>query len=246
MNRREVMLSSLAATAVLAAPAAFRPGRAFAQDAMPGSQTAPFTLPELPYGFDALGPVIDAETMELHHGKHHQTYVDNLNAAVEADAELEGLTLEEIVASAGTRTPAVRNNGGGHWNHSFFWELMAAEGERGEASPELTEAIDAVFGSMDEFKSEFQTAGTGRFGSGWAWLIVDADGGLAITSTPNQDNPLMDVAETPGTPIIGNDVWEHAYYLTYRNRRAEYLAAWWDVVNWTKVSQHYAAALAAR
>ncbi|MCG6115650.1 MAG: superoxide dismutase [Mesorhizobium sp.] len=218
---------------------------AFAQEDA-GATTAPFSLPELPYATDALDPVIDAETMELHHGKHHQSYVDTLNEAVEADDALADMTLEELVALAGSLSDEVRNNAGGHWNHSFFWQLMAPEDDSGEPSEDFAGAIDAVFGSMDEFKSAFEEAGTGQFGSGWAWLVVDGNGQLAITSTPNQDNPLMDVAEVPGTPILGNDVWEHAYYLSYNNRRAEYLSSWWDVVNWEQVSTNYAEALAAQ
>ncbi|WP_279481418.1 superoxide dismutase [Aureimonas sp. SK2] len=208
------------------------------------AQTEPFSLPELGYGYDALAPAIDAKTMELHHSKHHQAFVTTLNNAAKDDPQLAGQSVEELVATAGQRPAAIRNNAGGHWNHTFFWQIMAPEGQRGEPSPELAAAIDETFGSMDEFKKAFQTAGTGRFGSGWAWLIVDSDKKLAITSTPNQDNPLMDVAETRGTPVLGNDVWEHAYYLTYNNRRADYLSAWWDVVNWTKVSENYAQALA--
>lgn len=215
---------------------------AFAQDAA----TGPFSLPELPYAFDALEPVIDAETMELHLTRHQQSFVDNLNAAVEdgtipADAELE-----DLVATAGSQPTGVRNNAGGHWNHSFFWTLMAPEGERGEASDELSAAIDAVYGSMDEFKAAFEEAGAGRFGSGWVWLIVNEAGQLEITSTPNQDNPLMDVAEVRGQPVIGNDVWEHAYYLSYNNRRAEYLSSWWDIVDWAQVSENYNEAIAAQ
>ncbi|WP_185983755.1 superoxide dismutase [Aureimonas mangrovi] len=237
---RKAALSALFATAALtAAPASAQE----AEDV--GATTAPFTLPDLPYATDALVPAIDAETMEIHHGRHHQAYVDNLNEAVETDDALSAMTLEELVAGAGTLPDAVRNNAGGHWNHSFFWQLMAPEGERGEASPELAEAIDTAFGSMEEFQTAFEEAGAGQFGSGWAWLIVDPDGNLAVTSTPNQDNPLMDVAEEPGTPIMGNDVWEHAYYITYRNARPDYLSAWWDVVNWEQVSQNYAAAVEA-
>lgn len=208
------------------------------------AQSEPFSLPALPYAYDALAPVIDAKTMELHHSKHHQAFVTALNAAAKSDPALANVSVEDLVATAGQRSPAIRNNAGGHWNHTFFWQIMAPEADRGEPSPELTAAINEVYGSMDEFKKAFQAAGTGRFGSGWAWLIVDGDKKLAITSTPNQDNPLMDVAETRGTPVLGNDVWEHAYYLTYNNRRADYLSAWWDVVNWTKVSENYANALA--
>ncbi len=224
--------AALMAGALLAAPA--------------GAQEAePFSLPELPYAYDALEPTIDAETMELHHDKHHRTFVDNLNAAAEEDPTLGETELEDILANASERPAGIRNSAGGHWNHTFFWELMAPEGERGEPSAELAEAIDASFGSLDEFKEDFQAAGAARFGSGWAWLIVNEAGELEITSTPNQDNPLMDVAETQGTPVLGNDVWEHAYYLTYNNRRAEYLSSWWDVVNWGQVSENYADAVAA-
>lgn len=203
-----------------------------------------FTLPDLPYAADALAPAIDAETMELHHGKHHQAYVTNLNKAIAAGDAPAGTSLEDLVANAGTFTPAIRNNAGGHWNHTFFWETMAPMGEGGEMSAELEEAITTVFGSTDEFRTQFQDAGAARFGSGWVWLIVNEDDELEITSTPNQDNPLMDVAETPGTPLMGNDVWEHAYYLTYKNVRADYLSAWWDVVDWTEVSARYEEALA--
>lgn len=212
---------------------------ALAQDA-----EGPFTLPDLPYAHDALAPVIDAETMELHHGRHHQTYVDNLNAAVAEGAVADDLTLEEIVGAAGTYPDAVRNNAGGHWNHSFFWRIMAPTGEGGAPSEELLVAIEAVYGSLQSFQEAFEEAGADQFGSGWVWLIVNDSDELEITTTPNQDNPLMDVAEVRGTPILGNDVWEHAYYLTYNNRRADYLSSWWDVVNWEEVSAHYAEALA--
>lgn len=202
-----------------------------------------FSLPDLPYAADALDPVITAETMDLHHGKHHQSYVTNLNAAIAEGAAPAGLAIEELVANAGTYPAAIRNNAGGHWNHSFFWESMAPKAETGEMSPALTEAVTTSFGSDAAFREAFEKAGTGRFGSGWVWLIVNGDNKLEITSTPNQDNPLMDVAEVKGTPILGNDVWEHAYYLTYQNRRADYLGAWWDVVNWDTVSKRYEAAL---
>lgn len=238
--------SPAAFAVALLASSTFLTSAAVGQTSDLGSATAPFTLPELPYATNALEPAIDAETMELHHGRHHQSYVDNLNDAVEQDAALSTLTLDELVASAGGLSDAVRNNAGGHWNHSFFWRLMAAEDDRGEPSDELSEAIDVVFGSMDEFKEAFEEAGARRFGSGWAWLIVTEDNQLAVTSTPNQDNPLMDVANPRGTPILGNDVWEHAYYLTYNNRRPEYLSAWWDVVNWNEVSRNYADAIAQR
>ncbi|MFZ5977020.1 MAG: superoxide dismutase [Hydrotalea sp. AMD] len=198
-----------------------------------------FTLPALPYAYDALEPFIDTATMQFHYGKHHQTYLDNLNKAI-AGTPHEGKSLEELVAAAGTISPAVRNNGGGHWNHSFFWEILAPKAG-GTPTGDLTKAIDAAFGSFDAFKEKFANAGMTRFGSGWAWLIVK-DGKLEISSTPNQDNPLMDVAEVKGQPILGVDVWEHAYYLKYQNRRAEYLSAFWNVVNWQKVAEHYAKA----
>ncbi len=204
----------------------------------------PFTLAPLPYATDALDPVINKATMELHHGKHHQAYVNNLNNAVAGNAKLSKLTLEELVAKAGKHSTAVRNNAGGHWNHTFFWNIMGPADKSGTPSPELLKAINEEFGSLDELKAAFNKAGLARFGSGWSWLIVDKKGKLVVTTTPNQDNPLMDVAETRGTPILGNDLWEHAYYLQYNNRRGDYLGAWWQVVNWDAVSQHYAKAVA--
>jgi len=198
-----------------------------------------FTLPSLPYAFDALEPYIDTTTMQIHHGKHHQAYVDNLNKAI-AGTPNENKSLEELVKAAGSISPAVRNNGGGHWNHSFFWQILAPKAG-GNPGGNLASAIDSAFGSFDGFKEKFNNAGMTRFGSGWAWLIVK-DGKLEISSTPNQDNPLMDVAEVKGSPILGVDVWEHAYYLKYQNKRAEYLGAFWNVVNWSKVAEHFAAA----
>ena len=198
-----------------------------------------FTLPSLPYAHDALEPHIDAETMKIHHGKHHQAYVDNLNKAL-AGTEHEQKSLEEIVKIAGSISPAVRNNGGGHWNHTFFWEILGPNAG-GEPRGSIAEAINSTFGSFEAFKEKFNTAGATRFGSGWAWLIVK-DGKLEVISTPNQDNPLMDIAEVKGTPVLGVDVWEHAYYLKYQNRRPEYLSAFWNAVNWTKVEELYNAA----
>lgn len=195
-----------------------------------------FTLPPLPYGFDALEPHIDSQTMQIHHGKHHQAYVDNLNKAI-AGTEHENKSLEELIASAGKISPAVRNNGGGHWNHSFFWEILGPKAG-GQPSGKLADAINQTFGSLDGLKEKINAAGTTRFGSGWAWLIVK-DGKLEVTSTPNQDNPLMDVAEVKGKPILGIDVWEHAYYLKYQNRRPEYLTNIWNVINWNKVAEHF-------
>jgi Fe-Mn family superoxide dismutase len=197
-----------------------------------------FTLPALPFAHDALEPHIDTLTMQIHHGKHHQAYVDNLNKAI-AGTPHEGKTLEALVASAGSISPAVRNNGGGHWNHTFFWESLAP-GAGGVPTGALGEAIDAAFGSYEAFKEKFSAAGMTRFGSGWAWLLL-REGKLEISSTPNQDNPLMDVAEVKGVPLLGVDVWEHAYYLKYQNRRADYLSAFWSVVNWSKVAERFQA-----
>ena len=194
----------------------------------------------LPYAYDALEPYIDAKTMEIHYGKHHQAYFNNLTKAV-AGTELEGQPLEALFAKMGQLPPVVRNNGGGHWNHTFFWKSMAPQAG-GAPDGELGAAIAKAFGSFDEFKKQFEAAAVGRFGSGWAWLSVGADGALFISSTPNQDNPLMDVAEKRGTPILGLDVWEHAYYLKYQNLRASYASAFWNVVNWPEVAKRYAAA----
>lgn len=195
-----------------------------------------FTLAPLPFAYEALEPHIDTETMKIHHDKHHQAYVDNLNKAV-AGTENENKTIEELVKAAGTISPAVRNNGGGHWNHTFFWDSLK-NNEGAKPTGKLAASIDAAFGSFDAFKEKFNAAGTTRFGSGWAWLNVN-DGKLEVSSTPNQDNPLMDVAEVKGTPILGCDVWEHAYYLKYQNKRPAYLEAFWNVVNWDKVAERF-------
>ena len=196
-----------------------------------------FELPKLPYDYKALEPHIDARTMEIHHTKHHQTYVNNLNAAIEKAPELQGKSLDDLMRGINSvpesvRT-AVRNNGGGHWNHSLFWQIMGP-GKGGEPSGKLADAINGAFGDFSKFKEQFAAAGTGRFGSGWAWLINDG-GKLSITSTPNQDNPLMEGK----TAILGLDVWEHAYYLKYQNKRPDYIAAWWNVVNWDAVAERY-------
>ena len=201
-----------------------------------------FTLPPLPYSFDALEPHIDAKTMEIHHGKHHQAYVTNLNAAIDKAPELQNKSIEDLLknvnsAPEAVRT-AVRNNGGGHWNHSLFWKLMAPKAG-GEPSGALGDAIKSSFGGFDKFKEQFAAAGTGRFGSGWAWLLKDG-AKLSITSTPNQDNPLMD-GKAPSSVLLGLDVWEHAYYLKYQNRRPDYIAAWWNVVNWSEVATRFGA-----
>lgn len=198
-----------------------------------------FTLPPLPYAYEALEPHIDKLTMQIHHDKHHQAYVDNLNKAL-AGTDNETKSLDDLIKVSGSISPAVRNNGGGHWNHTFFWEILAANAG-GAPTGKLAQAIDEAFGSFDAFKEKFSTAGMTRFGSGWAWLIVK-DGKLEVSSTPNQDNPLMDVAEVKGTPVLGVDVWEHAYYLKYQNKRADYLAAFWNVVNWSKCTERFEAA----
>lgn len=199
-----------------------------------------FELPKLNYSFDALEPHIDAQTMEIHHGKHHAGYVAKLNAAVEG-TEAQNMPLEEIMKNISKFSTAIRNNGGGHFNHSLFWTIMSPNGG-GQPSGELAKAIDNRFGSFDNFKKEFSDAAATRFGSGWAWLIVDHNRQLAVTSTPNQDNPVMDIAEVKGKPILGIDVWEHAYYLKYQNRRPEYISAFFNVINWEKINENFAAA----
>jgi Fe-Mn family superoxide dismutase len=201
-----------------------------------------FELPPLPYAYDALTPSIDEETMHLHHDKHHAAYVNNLNTATEgtpfADMSIDELVRNLNMVPDDKRT-AVRNNGGGHYNHSMFWEIMRPGGG-GAPQGQIAQAIDDAFGGFDALKTEFNKAGVGRFGSGWVWVIIGSDGKLAIVSTPNQDNPLMSgIVETTGYPVFGNDVWEHAYYLKYQNRRPEYLDAWWNTVNWDAINQRY-------
>lgn len=195
-----------------------------------------FELPKLSYEYAALEPNIDARTMEIHHSKHHQAYVNNLNAALTGSAD-EGKSLEQLMANMSKLSPAVRNNGGGHYNHSLFWEIMGPNAG-GAPTGELADAINQAFGSFDKFKEDFAKAGATRFGSGWAWLIKH-DGKLAVTSTPNQDNPMMDLADVKGFPILALDVWEHAYYLHYQNRRPDYISAWWNTVNWNVVADRF-------
>ncbi|MFC0343576.1 superoxide dismutase [Epilithonimonas hispanica] len=194
-----------------------------------------FELPKLGYAYDALEPTIDAKTMEIHHSKHHQAYVDNLNNAI-AGTDLEGKSLEEI-QKTGTDKPAVRNNGGGHFNHSLFWELLTPGGSK-EPVGNVKAEIEKI-GGFEKFKEDFSNAAKTRFGSGWAWLVKNSDGSVVVSSTPNQDNPLMPVADVKGTPILGLDVWEHAYYLNYQNRRPDYVSAFFDVINWDKVEELY-------
>jgi superoxide dismutase, Fe-Mn family len=201
-----------------------------------------FVLPQLPYAYDALEPHIDARTMEIHHTKHHAAYTNNLNAAIQ-DTPLAGQSIEQILANISKHSMAVRNNGGGYYNHNLFWEIMSPNGG-GEPTGALAADINATFGSFEEFKKQFNQAAATRFGSGWAWLCVNTGGKLEVCSTPNQDNPLMDVQTNgcAGTPILGLDVWEHAYYLNYQNRRPDYIGAFWNVVNWEEVSRRYEAA----
>lgn len=196
-----------------------------------------FELPKLNYAFNALEPHIDARTMEIHHGKHHQAYVTNLNNAI-AGTDAEKLSIEEICRNISKYPMAVRNNGGGHYNHTLFWEIMAPNAG-GTPAGEIAQAIDSDLGGFDKFKTDFTQAGATRFGSGWAWLCLKADGKLCVCSSPNQDNPLMDIAECKGTPILGMDVWEHAYYLNYQNRRPDYMNAFFNVIDWAKVNELY-------
>lgn len=207
-----------------------------------GALAAPFTQAPLPYAKDALAPVIDSKTMDIHYSRHHLAYINNLNAQAETTPELASLSLEQMMQKMSTFNAAVRNNGGGHYNHQLFWELMAPVGKGGEPSAALKAAIERDFGSLTAMQTAFNQAAATRFGSGWAWLIVNKDGKLQVTSTPNQDNPLMDLAEVQGQPILALDVWEHAYYLAYQNRRGDYSQAWWQLVNWQKVNALFAAA----
>lgn len=220
----------LAALAILA----FSPS-AMAQDDF-SVQKAPFTLPELPYAADAFPDFVSKEIMDIHHDRHHKGYVDKLNGF---EGLPDGITLEALLADISKYETGVRNNAGGHWNHSFFWLALTPDAEKNKMSEDMIAAINADFETVDAFKAEFEKAATGLFGSGWAWVIVDDAGKLAITTTANQDNPLMDVAETKGTPILGLDVWEHAYYLQYQNKRADYVKNFWSAVNWEFVEQKY-------
>ena len=211
--------------------------------AAPLQAAAEFSLPPLPYAANGLEPSIDARTMTIHHDRHHAAYVANLNAQIPTFPELASVDLTTLQGSISNYSPAVRNNGGGHYNHSLFWTVMAPAGKGGKPSLALSQAIKAAFGSQEAMEQQFNKAAASRFGSGWAWLIVKPDGALAITSTPNQDNPLMDLPGLErGTPILALDVWEHAYYLNYQNRRPDYISAWWYVVNWKEVNRLYEAA----
>ncbi|MBA4852515.1 superoxide dismutase [Emticicia sp. BO119] len=231
MNRKDFIKAFVGSSFLL------KMGDVFAK---PVSFEGMYTLAPLPYANDALEPHIDKMTMEIHHDRHHKGYVDNLNKAI-AGTNMEKVPLEELIKNISKHPVAIRNNGGGHWNHTFFWQIMSPKGG-GMPSGKLATAINSTFGSLEKMKEEFTKAATTRFGSGWAWLIVGPDKKLKITSTPNQDNPLMDVTPEKGTPILAIDVWEHAYYLKYQNKRADYIKAFWNVVNWDKVSANFDAA----
>ncbi len=226
--------------AISQTPAATAPAAPTAS--APAAAPVRYVQAPLPYASDALEPIIDKMTMELHHGRHHKAQYDALNAIAATNPEVAKMSVEELLANTAKFPPGVRNNAGGVWNHDFFWATMAPADKRGAPSTALLLRIVADFGGVEAMKTQFNTAGATRFGSGWAWLVV-RDKKLVITSTPNQDNPLMDIAETKGAPILGNDVWEHAYYLKYNNRRGEYLTKWWDVVNWNEVNKRFDAAM---
>ncbi len=244
------LLLFLGAAPALATAAGAAPGTAPGVTSTSASASAPapaavlHVLPELPYAVDALEPNIDAQTMDIHRTRHHRAQVDALNAALRANPALAALSLDALLARASQLPPAIRNNAGGHWNHSMFWRNLAPAGTGGAPSTALRARIEQDFGSMEKLKEAFNAAAIGRFGSGWAWLVATGDGRLAVTSTPNQDNPLMDVAELRGTPLVALDVWEHAYYLKYQNRRGDYVGNWWNVLNWNDVNSRYEAALA--
>ena len=245
-NRRNFIKNSLLLTAAgLIAPSLMKANGSNAvtqsnENMLDG--TGPFTLPPLTYDYNALEPNIDAMTMQIHHDKHHAAYVNNLNKAIAennlGNTVLGPLALDDLIKNISKYPVAIRNNGGGHWNHSFFWKIMKPNGG-GQPSGKLVDAINSAFTSLDAMKTKFDEAGAKRFGSGWAWLIVNKDGKLDICSTPNQDNPLMDIAEAKGTPILGLDVWEHAYYLKYQNKRPDYINAWWNVVDWNEVAKNF-------
>jgi len=199
---------------------------------------AQFTLPALPYDYNALEPNFDAQTMEIHHSRHHAGYVTNLNKAIETDPKLKDKSLDDLLKNAGAYGPAVRNNAGGHYNHTLFWTILTPNGG-GQPQGKLADAINKSFGSFDNFKTQFSDSAKTRFGSGWAWLVVTNEGKLQITTSANQDNPLMDLAPVKGTPVLGLDVWEHAYYLKYQNKRPDYINAFWNIVNWNEVSQRF-------
>ena len=232
MHRREFIHKSLLTTGAVVATSAMLSHSSYSYEQQ--NATTNFELPPLPFSLDAIEPHIDKQTMEIHHGKHHAAYIKNLNKEVETNKDLQGKSIEQICANVSKHNTAVRNNAGGHYNHSLFWTLLSAKG--GLPSASFTKALEKDFGTMEAMKTQFNEAAKTRFGSGWAWLIY-SDGKMKICSTPNQDNPLMDIAETKGFPILAIDVWEHAYYLKYQNRRPDYIAAFWNVVNWEEANK---------
>jgi Fe-Mn family superoxide dismutase len=233
-NRRDFIKKSAMLTVGVAGVSMF--GNKVLSNIISPADTSPFTLPPLPYDYAALEPYIDTMTMQIHHDKHHGAYVTNLNKAL-VENKMENVMLEDLLMKASTLPPVIKNNAGGHWNHSMFWKIMKPGGG-GNPSGEIADAINAAFGTFEEFKNKFNDAGMKRFGSGWAWLVKQ-NGKLTVGSTPNQDNPLMDASELKGTPVLGLDVWEHAYYLHYQNKRADYVTAWWNLVNWDEVSKRF-------
>jgi Fe-Mn family superoxide dismutase len=233
-NRRDFIKKSAMLTVGVAGVSMF--GNKVLSNIISPLDASPFTLPPLPYDYVALEPHIDTMTMQIHHDKHHGAYVTNLNKAL-VENKMENVMLEDLLMKASTLPPVIKNNAGGHWNHSMFWKIMKPGGG-GNPSGEIADAINAAFGTFEEFKNKFNDAGMKRFGSGWAWLVKQ-NGKLTVGSTPNQDNPLMDASELKGTPVLGLDVWEHAYYLHYQNKRADYVTAWWNLVNWDEVSKRF-------
>jgi Fe-Mn family superoxide dismutase len=233
-NRRDFIKKSAVLTVGVAGVSMF--GNKVLSNIISLADTSPFTLPPLPYDYAALEPHIDTMTMQIHHDKHHGAYVTNLNKAL-VENKMENVKLEDLLMKASTLPPVIKNNAGGHWNHSMFWKIMKPGGG-GNPSGEIADAINAAFGTFEEFKNKFNDAGMKRFGSGWAWLVKQ-NGKLTVGSTPNQDNPLMDASELKGTPVLCLDVWEHAYYLHYQNKRADYVTAWWNLVNWDEVSKRF-------
>jgi Fe-Mn family superoxide dismutase len=231
-------ISTILVLSSLVVPLAFSNYSFAEQKSLEVKVSSKFSLPELKYSYSALEPYIDSETMNIHYNKHHKAYVDNLNKAI-TGTEAEKLELKDILSNISKFSSDIRNNAGGHWNHTFFWSVMTNDKNSKKISNNMIEAINKNFGSIDKFKDAFETAGKKRFGSGWVWLIKKNDKSLEIISTPNQDNPLMDISEVKGTPILGCDVWEHAYYLKYQNKRPDYLKAFWNVVNWKEVENNY-------
>lgn len=244
-GRREFIRGGIAAAGAVMAADLIKSVAVPSQAAAAEATSGPFSPIKLPYSYGALEPVIDAETMEIHYSKHYQGYINKLNQIVSTDQKFSNIALADFVRNVSKYPEGIRNNAGGDWNHAFFWKIMASPGKNGAPSKELMDAITRDIGSLEDLKNGMAQAGLARFGSGWSWLILGQDGRLKITSSPNQDNPVMDIAQERGTPIIGIDVWEHAYYLKYRSARAEYLGQWWNVANWEEISNNFKQARAA-